>query len=264
MVRKMKCVLSIAGSDSGAGAGIQSDLKTFHNHGVYGVTVITAITAQNTLGVQKSYELPIEIINAQLKSVFDDFDLKVVKIGMLSSVNVIKTIVKYLTKRPKLKIIVDPVILSKNKYELLDEKGLAEFKKKLLSLSFLVTPNLFEAEKISGLKIKSYSDIQKAAKIILSFGCKNVLIKGGHFSEKIELSKGTDILYNGKDFTRFSSEFVKTKHTHGIGCTLSSAIASNLALDKNLNEAIISSKAYILKMLSNKAKIGKGNSPVEK
>ena len=264
MAKKIKCVLSIAGSDSGAGAGIQSDIKTFHNHEVYGVTVITAVTAQNTMGVQKSYELPSQIIDAQLKSVFEDFDIAAVKTGMLSSVNVIRTVIKYLANRPKLKIIIDPVILSKNRYRLLDEKGIEILKNMLLPLSYLVTPNLFEAEILSGKMIRSYSDIQNAAKVIFSFGCRNVLIKGGHFSGKMGAPPGTDILYNGKEFTRFRSDFIRTKHTHGIGCALSSAIASNLALGKNLAESVISSKAYILKMLSNKAKIGHGISPVEK
>lgn len=262
MAKKMKCVLTIAGSDSGAGAGIQSDLKTFHNHGVYGVTVITAITAQNTAGVQKSFELPVNIIDAQLKSVFDDFGIDVVKIGMLSSEKVIKTIIKYL--KGGYPVIVDPVILSKNKYALLDKKGITALKKNLLPQAYLITPNLYESEMLSGVKIKSYNDAQTSAEIIFDFGCKNVLMKGGHFSAKIGLEQGTDILYDGKNFIQYVSDIIKTKNTHGIGCTLSSAIAANLALGKNLGDAIISSKAYIMKMLSNNIKIGKGTGPVEK
>jgi hydroxymethylpyrimidine/phosphomethylpyrimidine kinase len=272
MDRKMKCALSIAGSDSGAGAGIQSDLKTFHNHGVYGLSVITAITAQNTFGVQKSFEIPAGMIDAQLKSVFDDFEISTVKIGMLSSESVIKIIAKYLRYNSPLKkgdkggcyVIIDPVILSKNKHELLNKKGVAQLKAKLISLSYLITPNLYEAEILSGIKIKSYRDIEYAAKIIFGYGCKNVLIKGGHFQSGLGIEKGTDILYDGKSFIQFKSDVIKTKNTHGIGCVLSSAIASNLALGKNLNESIIESKSYILKQLKNNIKIGKGTGPVEK
>ena len=272
MARKMKCVLTIAGSDSGAGAGIQSDLKTFHNHCVYGLTVITAITAQNAMGVQKSFELPVNIIEAQLKSVFDDFKIDVIKIGMLSSEKVVHTVVKYLKQyssskkggKGGCKIVLDPVILSKNKYALLENEGILLLKKKLLPLTYLVTPNLYEAEKLSGIKIRVYNDVITSAEIIHSFGCRNVLVKGGHFSGKMGMEQGTDILYDGKDFTQFGSEIIKTKNTHGIGCTLSSAIAANLANNKNLNDSIISSKAYILKLLSNEIKIGKGTGPVEK
>ncbi len=261
---EMKCVLSIAGSDSGAGAGIQSDLKTFHNHGVYGVTVITSITAQNTMGVQKSFELPANIIDAQLKSIFADFKINAVKIGMLLSERVINVISKYLNDSGSCPIIIDPVILSKNKFSLLNEEGIEALKKKLFPLAYLITPNLYEAETLSGIKIRSTKKLETASKIIQSYGCKNVLIKGGHFTDSSGLKKGTDLLYDGKNFSQFPSKIIQTKNTHGIGCVLSSAIASNLALGKNLNESIISAKKYIVKQLIKNVKIGKGTGPVEK
>jgi len=263
MPKKISFVLSIAGSDSGAGAGIQSDIKTFHNHGVFGLTALTAVTAQNTLGVQKTFELPLEIIDAQLKSLFDDYDITVVKTGMLSSSKVVEIVCEHLRNKANLKIIVDPVILSKNSFTLLSEKGIGVLKSKLLPLSYLVTPNIHEAEVLSGINIGSAEDIETAAKEIYNFGCKHVLIKGGHLEKETGIAKGTDILYNGEKFALFSTKLVKSKHTHGIGCVLSSAIASNLALGYSLKRSIALAKAYIVKSLERTHSIGKGYGPVE-
>jgi hydroxymethylpyrimidine/phosphomethylpyrimidine kinase len=262
MAKKI-CVLTIACSDSGAGAGIQSDLKTFKNHGVYGLSVVTAITAQNTRGVQKSYELPANIIDAQLNSVFDDFEIKSVKTGMLSSDKVIETVVKHLKKKKNIKLVVDPVILSKNGYALLNKAGIKSLKTKLLPLAYLVTPNIYEAEILAGVKINSIYDLETAAIILYDLGARNVLIKGGHLRKSIGLPAGTDVLFDGRKFHLFYANFVKTKSTHGIGCTLSAAIASNLALGKTLLTAVNDSKNYVLKSLKNTVKIGKGYSPVE-
>jgi len=256
------CVLTIAGSDSGAGAGIQSDLKTFRNFGVYGLTVITSVTAQNTIGVQKKFELPVSIIDAQLKSVFADFKFVVVKTGMLSSSKVINAVAKNVKGR-KLKIVVDPVILSKNRFSLLDNKGVEALKKKLLPLAYVVTPNIYEAEVLSGHSIKSATDLNIAAKIIKGFGCKCVLIKGGHINNKLGVEPATDVLFDGKKFTFFNSKFIKSQNTHGIGCTLSSAIAANLAFGKSVDESITSAKRYVVKSLKKSLRIGKGTSPLE-
>ncbi|MCI0448980.1 MAG: bifunctional hydroxymethylpyrimidine kinase/phosphomethylpyrimidine kinase [Chlorobi bacterium] len=257
------CVLTIAGSDSGAGAGIQSDLKTFKNHGVYGLSVITAITAQNTRGVQKSYELPHNIIDAQLKSVFDDFEIKAVKTGMLSSDKVINTVVKHFNSKKNIKLVVDPVIVSKNGFPLLDKAGIKSLKSKLLPIVYFVTPNINEAEVLTGIKINSIDDLETAAIVIGELGAQNVLIKGGHLKKSIGLPLGTDVLFDGKKFHLFYANFVKTKNTHGIGCTLSAAIASNLASGKSLDKSIAEAKNYVLKSLKNSVKIGKGYSPVE-
>jgi hydroxymethylpyrimidine/phosphomethylpyrimidine kinase len=262
MLNKKKCVLTIAGSDSGAGAGIQSDLKTFQNYGVYGLTVLTAVTAQNTLGVQKSFGLPAGIVEAQLKSVLSDFDIKVVKTGMLSSAKIIDVIVKNL-KNKNAKIVVDPVILSKNNYPLLDKSGISALKHKLLPLTYIVTPNLFEAEVLAGFKITSGDKLVLAAKKIYGFGCKYVLVKGGHFPYWLNLEKGSDILYDGKKHFIIKSAFVKSRNTHGIGCTLSAAIASNIAKGMQIQNAIINAKLYIVKSLRKSVKIGKGVSAVE-
>lgn len=256
------CVLTIAGSDSGAGAGIQSDLKTFRNFGIYGLTVITSITAQNTTGVQKSLELPASIIDAQLKSVFADFKIEVVKTGMLSSSSVINTVAKYIGNH-KRTIVVDPVILSKNRFSLLDKKGVEALKMKILPFAYIVTPNIYEAKVLSGHRIKSASDINITAKIIKGFGCKYVLIKGGHMNDRIGIEPATDILFDGKRFTFFKSKFLNSKNTHGIGCTFSSAIAANIALGKSVEESIKLAKKYVVKSLKKSLTIGKGIGPLE-
>ena len=263
MSEKIRIVLTIAGSDSGSGAGIQSDLKTFHNHGLYGLSVITAVTAQNTLGVQSSFELPPEIIDAQLKSVFDDFKIKAIKTGMLSSEKVVEVISNYLRNKTHIKIIVDPVLVSKNGFTMLNENGIDMMRTKLFPLSFLVMPNILEAEVLSGMRIDTAEDIEETAKIIYNSGCKNVLIKGGHMPESTGMDKGVDVLYNGKKFFLFKSKFVDTYNTHGIGCVFSAAIASKIALGGSLKDSIVEAKAYIAESLKSSQKIGRGIGPVE-
>ena len=258
----VKFALSIAGSDSSAGAGIQSDLKTFHNHGVYGLTAITSITAQNSLGVQEAYELPPVVITSQLKSLFADYEIKFAKTGMLSSERTVNAVYDFIKKK-KLNLIIDPVILSKNNYLLLNNKGIESLKSKLIPLSYLITPNISEAEFISEWKIRSEEDIYIAARIIYDMGARNILIKGGHLTKEMGLERGTDILFDGKYFNYYSSEFINTKNTHGIGCTFSAAITANLALGKGLNDSIINSKKYIETSLKKAKKIGKGYGPVE-
>lgn len=262
-MKQKKCVLTIAGSDSGAGAGIQSDIKTIHNHGLYALTVITSITAQNTFGVQSSYQLPVRVIQEQLDSIFNDFDVKVVKSGMLSSGKVVKVLYDYLSRFKYIKIIIDPVISSKNEKQLLDTKGIKLLRKQLLLIAYLVTPNLDEAETLSGLHITNQYKLKQAAVIIKNFGVKNVLIKGGHFDKRFKLSKATDLLYDGALFKYFTSEYITTKRTHGIGCTFSSAIASNLALGNNLNDSIYLAKKYIVRKLKIQQAVGHGKGPVE-
>ncbi len=256
------CVLTIAGSDSGGGAGIQSDLKTFKNHGVYGASVITSITAQNTQGVQSTYELPARIITEQFSSVLYDFNIKTAKTGMLSGPKVIDVILKYLKKK-KIKLIVDPVIFSKNSYMLLSKKGIKSMREKLLPLAYLITPNIPEAEILTGIKIDTIEHLETSAVALNEMGVKNVLIKGGHLKDTIGLPLGTDVLFDGKKFYLFSTNYVKTRNTHGIGCTLSAAITANLAKGNSLLNSIESAKQYVVKGLKRTVKIGKGYSPVE-
>ena len=258
-----RCVLTIAGSDSGAGAGIQSDIKTFKNHGVYGLSVVTAVTAQNTRGVQSSVSVTKKLINAQMKSVFDDFDIKTAKTGMLAGAGAIEVIVGFFKRRKNIKLIVDPVIYSKNSFVMLNKQGISALKKLLLKQTYLLTPNIPEAEILTGMKIESLDDLETAALMLFELGAKNVLVKGGHLKQSIGLPLGTDVLFDGKKFYLFNTNYVSTANTHGIGCTLSAAITSNLALGYNLISSIDKAKTYVVKSLKRTQKIGKGFNPVE-
>ena len=256
-------VLTIAGSDSSAGAGIQSDLKTFHNHGVYGVTVITALTSQNKKGVQSSFEVPAKIIKSQLISLLDDFNIRTAKTGMLSSSKVIEAVYGVLKDKKKLKLIIDPVLFSKNQFVMLDKNGIKSLINKLLPLAFLITPNFSEAEILTGIKFNTFEDMELACKILNDFGAKNVLIKGGHMTKNIGLPVASDLLYSKNKFFIFPANYINTKHTHGIGCTFSAAIAAKIALGKKIEESIIESKIYVQNKLQRTEKIGSGINPVE-
>lgn len=263
MKKNKICVLSIAGSDSGAGAGIQSDIKSFKNHGVYGLSVITAITAQNTRGVQRSFILPAKVIEEQLKSVSIDFKVKALKTGMLGNSKIVNIVASYLKKNKSIKAVIDPVIFSKNKYPLLDKQGVKALKKVLFPHVYLVTPNIPEAEILTGLKIETIEELETAALMLSELGAKNVLIKGGHLKSSVGLPRGTDVLFDGKKFYMFTSNYVATKNTHGIGCALSSAITANLAKGYSLVDAIESAKEYVVRSLKKTQRIGRGFSPVE-
>jgi hydroxymethylpyrimidine/phosphomethylpyrimidine kinase len=263
MSKKIKCILTIAGSDSSAGAGIQSDLKTFKNHGLYGLTVVTTITAQNTKGVQQSFPLRNFVVTAQLESILSDFKFNVAKTGVLENDSIIKAVSLILKRQKNLKLVADPVLMSKNKYFLINNSGLASMKKYLMNITFLFTPNLFEAQYISGMNIYSPETLEQAIKKLYSFGCRNVLVKGGHFGKKLGIEKGIDILYNGNKFYFFKAPFIKSKNTHGIGCTFSAAIASNLALGFDLISSISKAKKYVIALLQKNIKIGSGIGPVE-
>lgn len=262
-MHKKPVVLTIAGSDPGAGAGIQSDLKTFQNNGVYGVTVITALTSQNTKGVKGSFEVPGKIIKSQLTCLLDDFNIRHIKTGMLSSHRVIDTIYGVLKNQKNIKLIIDPVIYSKNKFVLLDDKGIKSLINKLIPLSYLITPNISEAEILTGIRLRFVEDIELAAKIMHDMGAKNVLIKGGHISPSVGLPQGTDILLSKGKYSIFPANFITTKHTHGTGCTFSAAFTAKTALGKDLETAIIESKNYIQQKLRKAVKLGKGINPVE-
>jgi len=262
-MHKKTVVLTIAGSDPGSGAGIQSDLKTFQNNGVYGLTVITAITSQNTKGVTGSFEVPAKDIKTQLECLFDDFKIKYAKTGMLSSQKVIDAVYGVLKNKKGLKLIIDPVIYSKNKYVLLDDKGIKALINKLIPLSYLITPNIYEVQILTGIRMRFVEDLELAAKILHDMGAKNVLIKGGHLNSSVGLQQGTDILFSKGKYSIFPPNYIQTKHTHGIGCTLSAAITAKLASGKDLETSIIESKNYIQQKLRKAEKLGKGINPVE-
>ena len=250
----MKKVLTIAGSDSCGGAGIQADIKTMSALGVYGMSVITAVTAQNTLGVLKVQELSGDIIKEQLKAIFEDIEVDSIKIGMLSSTEIIKIVTDSLEKYNAKNIVIDPVMLSK---KLLKEEALIEMKR-FIGIGTLVTPNIPEAEVLAHMEIKNEEDIIKAARKIQSFGVKNVLIKGGHREENC-----TDILLLENDkIVKFFGRKIEAINTHGTGCTLSSAIASFIAKGNSIEESVRQGKEYITQAIKNSFSIGEGIGPL--
>lgn len=253
----MKKVLTIAGSDSCGGAGIQADLKTFAAHGVYGMSVITAVTAQNTQGVLAVQDIDSEIIARQIEAVFTDIEVSAVKIGMVSLSRSINVIAGMLEKYRAPNIVVDPVMVSKSGYDLLRPKAKTALINSLLPLAVIVTPNLFETEAITGTAVKTPEDMKQAAIAIHRMGPKNVLIKGGHLREE-----AVDVLFDGRDFKYFTGPRIDTKNTHGTGCTLSSAIAANLAKGLPLEEAVAKAKEYITTAIEHSLSIGSGPGPV--
>lgn len=249
--------LTIAGSDSGGGAGIQADLKAMHANGVFATSVITSITAQNTTVVRASLDLPVQIVDAQLKAIFDDFQIAAAKTGMLSSPEIVHAVSQFLDREGPPAIVVDPVTVSKSGYELLHENAIDSVKRELLPLAALVTPNLHEAELFSGISINSMEDMKAAARKIAEYKCRAVLVKGGHAA----FSPGTDVLFDGTEFHYFEGAFVDTKNTHGTGCTYSAAITARLALGEPLLEAIRHAKHYITRAIENSLDIGHGQGP---
>lgn len=254
----MKQVLTIAGSDSGGGAGIQADIKAMSANGVYATSVITSITAQNTKGVSAVHDLPVRIIEAQLDAVFEDFEIAAVKTGMLSSSQIVDSVTRKIKQyHANLNLVVDPVMVAKSGHPLLQQDAVDHLKTSLFPLALLVTPNVHEAEQLSGIEIKSVADAKQAAKAIHKLGSRYVLIKGGH----LLVEKGTDLLYDGRFFNLYKGEFLETPHTHGTGCTYASAIAAQVARGKNLPDAVQAAKAYVTEAIRHHLAIGHGKGP---
>lgn len=252
----MKKVLTIAGSDSCGGAGIQADLKTMSALGVYGMSVITAITAQNTIGVFRVMEVDREMVGSQIKAIFDDIAVDAVKIGMTSNCQIIRIIHELLLHYKAKNIVVDPVMVSKSGYNLLKPEAIEELKK-LIAIADIVTPNIPEAEILSNMKIHNETDMKTAASKIQELGVKGVLIKGGH-----RCNDANDVFLSNNCFTILEGKRFHTLNTHGTGCTLSSAIASYIAKGNNDNDAVKFSKEYITKAIENSFSIGHGVGPV--
>ena len=253
----MKKVLTIAGSDSCGGAGIQADLKAMSAQGVYGMSVITAITAQNTKGVFAVQEIDLDIIKKQIEVLYEDIDIDAVKIGMLSSSDIIKVVYETLKDVNAKNIVIDPVMVSKSGYYLLKEEAI-EALKEFLKIGTLVTPNIPEAEILANMKIENEEDMILAAKKIKTLGAKNVLMKGGHREDNC-----TDILLTDKDeVIKFLGERFETKNTHGTGCTLSSTIASYIGKGYSVEVSVRLGKEYITQAIKNSFSIGEGVGPV--
>ena len=252
----MKHLLTIAGSDSSGGAGIQADLKTFAAHGTFGMSVITAVTAQNTCGVTMVQNIDCDVVKAQIAAVFDDIRVDAVKIGMVSQPDIIKTIAQCLRQYKPEIIVVDPVMISKSGYPLLAPEACETLIAQLLPLATLVTPNLPEAEAIAGMKVESKEAMRPVAEKIIALGAKAVLVKGGHLDDVAD-----DLLFDGVREAWFTGKRIQTKNTHGTGCTLSSSLAANLAKGMNLTEAVAASKAYVTEAIAYGLELGSGCGP---
>lgn len=255
----MQTALSIAGSDSSAGAGIQADLKTFHAHGVYGLTAITAVTVQNTQKVYSVQEIRPEIVRDQIICLFEDFKIGSLKMGMVFNKEIIKAIAEALDQVQAQKIVLDPVMISKSGYSLLQSEAREALQNELLPRADLITPNIPEAEEILNLRIGSRVDLQDAAEKLLSFGAKRVILKGGHL--KSESGRALDLYYDGETLLDLDGPFIQTKSTHGTGCTFSAAITANLALGLEYAQAAQKAKDYITSAILKAEPLGHGNGP---
>jgi len=254
----MPTVLTIAGSDSGAGAGIQADLKTFAALGVYGTSAITAITAQNTLGVTAVQEVPPGMVAAQIDAVVGDIRPDAVKTGMLASAPIIEVVAAKVREHGLTNLVVDPVMVAKSGDRLLREDAVAALRDLLLPLCAVVTPNLPEAEVLAGHSIGSDEDARRAAEEIVGLGAGAVVVKGGHRGTP----EAVDVLYDGNAFREYSAPRIDTTSTHGTGCTFASAIAAYLARGEPLAEAVGQAKEYLTEALRRAYPIGGGHGPV--
>src|SRR5665213_2734226 len=254
--------VTIAGSDSGGGAGIQADLKTFGALGVYGASVITALTAQNTQGVAAIHDVPADFVKAQMDAVFSEFDIAAVKIGMLSRAAIIRTVAAELRKRNARNIVLDPVMVATSGDRLLDEDAIAALRDELIPMATIVTPNLHEAAALTGKPMaRNEGEMEAQGREILALGPRCVLIKGGHGAG----DESVDLLIGEGETMRLTASRIATKNTHGTGCTLSSAIAAELAKGRDLVTAAQDAKAYVTAAIAaaDKLNVGHGHGPLD-
>jgi hydroxymethylpyrimidine/phosphomethylpyrimidine kinase len=254
----MKTALTIAGSDSGAGAGIQADLKTFAAHGVFGTTAITAVTAQNTLGVVCWQALPADLVTAQIEAVVGDLGADAVKVGMLANAAIVEAVVAAIRALELPHVVVDPEMVAKGGDRLLDDDAVGAIRSELLSIAHVVTPNVPEAEVLSGIVIRSVEDMRRAGERILAMGPRVVLVKGGH----LDTESSIDVACTMAGSFDVARPRIETRHTHGTGCTLSSAIAANLARGLPDREAIEAAREYLDGAIRHAPGLGKGHGPL--
>ena len=278
---KPKVVLTIAGLDPSGGAGIIADIKTFTAFGCFATCAITSLTFQNTTGVFGAVHQTAESVRSQVEPILRDFKISALKTGMLPTREIIEEVARIVKEKKLENFVVDPVVRSTSGFDLIDDEALQTVIEKLFPLSNLVTPNLPEAETIARMKIKNETDILQAARLMQSIGARNVLIKGGHIpiadfgmrNAYLEISKGQrkkdkgqktarDFLFEGERLSVFEAEFIETNATHGTGCTLSSAIAANLALGKTLVEAVDTAKQFVTEAIRTAPDLGRGHSPI--
>ncbi len=252
----MKQALTIAGSDSGGGAGIQADLKAFHAHGVYGASVITAVTAQNTREVRDALDLPVGVVRAQLDAVFDDFDLAAAKTGMMSSPEIIETVADVLRERHFTNLVVDPVMVSKSGFRLLRSDAMDALQRLLVPRALVVTPNLHEASLLASISIDTLDDMERAARAIAELGPRAVVVKGGH----ARFALAVDVLWMDGAVSILRPEgSVEERSVHGTGCTFSAAIAARIALGETVEVAVRNAKRYITQVIRHAYEPGHGH-----
>jgi hydroxymethylpyrimidine/phosphomethylpyrimidine kinase len=249
--------LTIATSDSGGGAGMQADIKAIQANGVFALSALVAITAQNTKTLTMIHALPRDVIEAQINAVFDDFTIGAVKTGMLFSAEIVTIVADALRARQTPNLVVDPVMISKSGHVLLKPDAVARMTRELFPLAMIVTPNIHEAQQLADLPIGSLEEAREAACRIHRFGCRAVLIKGGHLAA----APATDLFYNGQRFTELPGEWIDTPHTHGTGCTYSAAITAQLAKGTPLLDAVRTAKRYVTEAIRHGLPIGHGHGP---
>lgn len=254
----MRTALTIAGSDSGAGAGIQADLKTFAAHGVYGTSALTAVTAQNTLGVTCFEALATDLVTAQIEAVASDIGVHAVKTGMLPTAAIVEAVAAAVEDLDLPFLVVDPVMIAKSGDRLVDDEAVGAIKAELLRRAFLVTPNIPEAEALAGMPIATDADRREAARRIAALGASAVVIKGGHYLSPVIV----DLLYDGHRFQEFTGPRIEGRNTHGTGCTFAAAIASHLALGKRLDEAVPLAQEYVAGGIRLGLDVGRGHGPL--
>ena len=254
----MQTALTIAGSDSGGGAGIQADLKAFQANGVFGMSVITAITAQNTVAVTHAAEVGLDLVQAQLDAVFSDLPVGAVKTGMLASSAMITLVAETLARHPHVPLVVDPVMVSKSGYSLIADDAVATLRERLFPLATVITPNAHEASRLLDSPVETVAQAEAAARALATFGPQAVLVKGGHLDD---VETAVDVLYDGAAVHVFEAPRIDTPHTHGTGCTTAAALAANLAKGLPLIEAVDRTKRYVHGAIVAGLPLGSGHGP---
>ena len=254
---RIRKALTIAGSDSGAGAGIQADLKTFAALGVYGTSALTAVTAQNTRGVSKVVALTPEVVTAQIEAVLADIGADALKTGMLANAAIIASVAQTVEKYRLRNLVVDPVMVATSGDLLIKKNAVAALRARLIPLAIVVTPNIPEAEELTGMTLTEREDFSEAARQIVQMGARSVIIKGGH-----RVGPALDLFYDGRSFHQLHARRIRTKNTHGTGCTFSAAIAAYLAKGEKLEAAVVLAKKYITSAIAEAFPIGSGHGPV--
>ncbi len=262
MTRHVPSVMTIAGSDSGAGAGIQADLKTFAAMGVFGTTAITAVTAQNTQAVLDVLALPAEMVAAQIDAIVTDIGADVTKTGMLANAEIVDVVVAKVEEHELQPLVVDPVMVSSSGDRLFEDDAVDAIRDRLLPLATVLTPNLPEAEVLLDSKLTSWDDVRNGAKELVGMGADAVVIKGGHALAAADPGPAIDLLYDGNEYHEYTTNRLETTNTHGTGCTFASAIAAALARGTDLRGSVAMAKAFVTKALQTAYPVGSGRGPV--